>query len=141
LANESERVEPEWVVPEGVISLNQILVQATGEPHSVLNQSLLESACSRPKHYWAYGENDIAALATHLLFGIAKSHPFLQGNKRTAFTAMIGFIGCNGYALAMVDGEGCADHIISVLADEATEESFTEVLRQLIHLGKPWNGV
>ena len=54
---------------------------------------LLESALARPLNKFAYGETDLAALAAAYAFGIARNHPFVDGNKRAAFGAMIVFLG------------------------------------------------
>ena len=110
----------------------------TTEPHVLTNPDLLDSACARPRNHWSYGERDVAILATELLFGIARNHPFVQGNKRTAFTAMIGFLGCNGYRFMVDDDEACADHIIAVLEGRATQSSFSNILHEVIEPVRIW---
>jgi len=71
-------------------------------------------------------------LAASLLFGIARNHPFEQGNKRTAFEAMIGFLGANSYRFNMYDDDRFADSITAVLAGTETEVEFTDRVRRLI---------
>lgn len=124
--------EPYWVTAAGVISLNARLVGITGEPHRLLNADLLGSACAKPVNHWAYGERDVANLATALLFGIARNHPFQQGNKRTAFAAMIGFLRLNGYAFLASDDVGCANHILAVLEGDASVARFAASLGMVI---------
>lgn len=97
-----------------MIRLNQLSVASTGEPHQIQSPGLLESACQRPKNRWHYeGLNDVVALGATLLFGIARNHPFLQGNKRTAFAAMIGLLGANGYRFEISDHAPNADYIVA----------------------------
>lgn len=126
------------VEPDGIVRLNEILVGVTGEPHALIDRGALESACARPRNHWVYGEKCIANLATELLFGLARNHAFLQGNKRTAFAAMIGFLGVNGYKFMVDDDRACADHIIEVLEGNATQQSFADALRAAIEPARYW---
>jgi len=115
-----------------VIELNQEVLEP-GEPHVLVDQDLLEGACARPKHHWHYkGIDDVATLATILLFAIAENHAFLQGNKRTAFAAMIGFLAANGFYFNLNDDARCADDILAVLQQQRTPAQFEAVLRTVI---------
>jgi len=107
----------------------------TGEPHGLLSREGLESACAKPHNHWAYGETDPAVLATELLFGIARNHPFQQGNKRTAFAAMIGFLRANGYAFMGGDGVHWADDMIGVIDGSLSQDVFTDRLRDTLTEG------
>lgn len=118
------------MTPEGVIRINANQVAVTGEPHRLLDLGLLESACAKPKNRWAYdGEDDVVALAAQLMLAIAQNHPFLQGNKRTAFVSMIGFLGANGYDLEIEDSDQNADVLIDAVAKRVTEADLIEALR------------
>lgn len=91
---------------------------------------LLAGACERPKNHWHYQDKqDVVVLGTLLLFGLARNHPFLQGNKRTAFLAMIGFLGANGYRFSISDHIPNADYIIAAIEGKMTDEEFTESIR------------
>ena len=80
--------EPRWLPPVEVIRTNQLIVAQTGEPYILLNEGKLSSACARPQNMSAYqGEDDIVRLATALIHGIAHAHAFIQGNKRTPWSA------------------------------------------------------
>jgi death-on-curing protein len=79
--------EPVWLTADHLIEFNELDVSATGEPHLVRDKAGLESAIARPINHWHYGEGDVVALAVALLLGVARNHPFLLGNKRTAFAA------------------------------------------------------
>lgn len=111
-----------------------MMVAATGEPHQLMSAELLESACARPKNRWAYeGEQDVVRLACTLCFAIAANHPFTQGNKRTAFVAMIGFLGANGYRVSFPDRRKTSQFIIDVIEGRDTQERFEEALRPHVH--------
>ena len=73
---------------------------------------LLESAIARPLNKLAYGETDLCALAASYAFGIAKNHPFADGNKRTAWVMARLFLKLNGVELSFDK----ADAIRMVLA-------------------------
>src|SRR3990167_909458 len=86
---------------------------------------LLEGACERPRNHWHYdGVNDVVALGGVLLSGLARNHPFLQGNKRTAFAAMIGFFGANGYRFQISDHAPNADYIVAAIDGAMTDDEF-----------------
>lgn len=124
------RNEPSWVTPDGVIYINADQVSRTSEPHQLLDRGLLESACAKPKNHWAYdSEDDVVVLAASLMLGLAQNHPFLQGNKRTAFVAMIGFLGANGYGLEIADDDHNFEVLIDAVARKISEEEFISALR------------
>lgn len=126
------RSEIRTVDPDGVVRLNEALVHLTGEPHQLTSRALLESACARPLQRTAYGEGDFATLATDLLLGLARNHPFAQGNKRTAFAAMLAFLRLNEHVFLGGDDLSFADAIIAVLEGRETETAFADRLRPMI---------
>ena len=94
-------IEPTWLPLRAVIDANEALVAETGEPFLLRDKGLLESALDKPRNRFLYdGVDDIVDLAAALLFGIAQNHPFLQGNKRTAFASAVMFLELNGYRLS-----------------------------------------
>lgn len=83
----------------------------------------------KPQNLWHYeGEENVPALASSLLFGIARNHPFEQGNKRTGLTAAFTFMRLNGYAPIVPDTRQFADIIVQVITGKADENEFVEVL-------------
>jgi death on curing protein len=124
--------EPLWLPVEVVIDINIREVGETNEPFGA-NLDLLGSAMMRPQALWHYeGQDDMAVLATVLLFGIARNHPFRQGNKRTALTAAEVFLNANGYELTAPDSDLLAEAIIGVIEGEASEEDFTDIMRVFV---------
>jgi death-on-curing protein len=124
--------EPQWLSVETVIEINRAVVLLTGEPHFLRDRGLLEGALARPQNALAYGEEDLVALAVRLLAGIAQSHAFAQGNKRTCFVAMVQFLNANGYDLAIEDSAAWADTIIALVEHRTTEEDFVGNIRPFV---------
>ena len=121
--------EPVWLGPELVTEINRLLVAGTGEPFFVRDRGLLESALARPINLWSYGEDDMAALAASLLLGLARNHPFGQGNKRTGFTAAATFLKINGYRLDEPDSAELGGLVIDLITGGLDEADFASLLR------------
>jgi death on curing protein len=113
--------EPEWLDIEIVLDFHAEQLSLFGGADGVRDLGLLESALARPVNKFAYGETDLGSLAAAYGFGIAKNHPFVDGNKRTALASMIVFLGLNELDLDAPQGETTAI-ILSLAAGEITEE-------------------
>lgn len=94
----------------------------------IREEALLESALDRPRNKWAYGEADIAALAAAYAFGIARNHPFVDGNKRATFTIAVTFLRKNGVAFAP-DEAVATEAMIGLAAGEIDESGLTRWIR------------
>jgi death-on-curing protein len=127
------RSEPRWLEPEDVIELNRLIVADSAEPFHVRDIGLSSSAVAKPHQHWAYEEEeDALRLARTLLFGIARNHPFEQGNKRTAFEAAIVFLELNGYELDIPDTPALAQLIVAVITHELSEREFESAIRPFL---------
>lgn len=93
---------------------------------------------ARPVHLWAYGEEDIVALAGALLVGLGRNHPFVQGNKRTALTAAIVFLRFNGYAFVAPDGEPLGQFVEHSITGSIPERAFMNALRKCAITVEEW---
>jgi death-on-curing protein len=113
--------EPEWLDVNIVLDVHAEQLALFGGPDGVRDLGLLESALARPVNKFAYGETDLAALAAAYAFGIAKNHPFVDGNKRAAFASIIVFLGINGIDL-IVPPEQATAVILDLAAGEIGEE-------------------
>ncbi len=113
--------EPEWLDIDIVLDFHAEQLALFGGPDGVRDLGLLESALARPINKFAYGEADFAALAAAYGFGIAKNHPFVDGNKRTALASMIVFLGLNQLELDAPQ-EAATAIVLSLAAGETTEE-------------------
>lgn len=95
----------------------------------VRDEGMFLSAMTRGRNLVAYGEPDFAELAAAYGVGVAKNHPFLDGNKRTAFVAVELFLMLNGYSLKATDAD-CVLTMLAVAAGEIDEVHFASWIRQ-----------
>jgi death-on-curing protein len=114
--------EPEWLDVNIMLDVHAEQLALFGGPDGVRDLGLLESALARPVNKYAYGETDLASLAAAYGFGIAKNHPFVDGNKRAAFAAIVVFLGLNGIDF-MVPPESATAMILALAAGEVSEAS------------------
>ncbi len=99
-------MEYTWIVFESVLAMHNRQIAEHGGSDGVRDEGLLSSALARPQNLLAYTDDaDIAALAGAYAFGIAKNHPFIDGNKRTALVAMRTFLRANGHDLKATQEE------------------------------------
>ena len=103
-----------------------------GGGEGVRDLGLLESAMARPQNLAQYGEPDIAALAASYAFGIARNHPFVDGNKRTAAVVSETFVLLNGAELLANDAE-LVVAFVALAAGELSEDELADWFRE--HLG------
>jgi death on curing protein len=106
--------------------LEQLAEHGGGE--GVRDAGLLESAMARPQNLATYGDPDVAALAAAYGFGIARNHPFVDGNKRTAAVVAETFLVLNGYSLTATDAE-LVVAILALAAGELSEDELADWLR------------
>lgn len=86
-----------WILEGTVSAIHSRQISEHGGSDGLRDEGLLLSALARPQNLLAYGENvDLAALAASYAYGIAKNHPFIDGNKRTALVVMRTFLAANG---------------------------------------------
>lgn len=97
-----------WLTLGQVTEIHSRNVDRYGGARGIRDAGLLDSALDRPRNKWAYGERDILALAAAYAFGLARNHPFVDGNKRTAFIAMAVFLGANSRALTAPNDDATA---------------------------------
>jgi death on curing protein len=94
--------EPVWIRLDVVLVMHEEALMLHGGPEGVRDLGLLESALARPKNLFAYSEREdisIARFAAAYAKGIVANHPFVDGNKRTAFTVSLTFLKLNGLEL------------------------------------------
>jgi death on curing protein len=92
--------EPVWVEKEALLLLHTKGLARFGGIEGIRDEGLLDSALARPRNAFHYDRlTDIAGLSASYAFGLAKNHPFADGNKRAAFMAVGLFLGVNGWEL------------------------------------------
>ncbi|MDE2361862.1 MAG: type II toxin-antitoxin system death-on-curing family toxin [Hyphomicrobiales bacterium] len=107
-----------------ILAIHEEQLAQHGGGIGLRDEGLLESALARPVNTAAYNpEADVALLAAAYAFGIAKNHPFIDGNKRTAFVAMELFVMDNGFALTASDEEALMA-MLRLAAGDMTEEEY-----------------
>jgi death-on-curing protein len=90
--------ERKWILEEAVYAIHQRQISEHGGIDGIRDENLLSSALARPQNLESYSENvQISQLAASYAFGIAKNHPFLDGNKRTAYVVIRTFLLLNGF--------------------------------------------
>jgi death-on-curing protein len=120
--------EPEWLDVDIILDVHAEQLALFGGAAGVRDQGLLESALARPINKFGYGDDDLASLAAAYAFGIAKNHPFVDGNKRAAFASIIVFLGLNGIEFA-VPPENATAMILTLAAGEVSEQSLARWVR------------
>jgi death-on-curing protein len=120
--------EPEWLDTAIVLDIHAEQLALFGGGDGIRDLGLLESALARPINKFAYGESDLAALAAAYAFGIARNHPFVDGNKRAAFGSMIVFLGLNGIDLDVPPQDATAI-ILALAAGDIEEDGLVRWIR------------
>ena len=118
-----------WLSRQIILAVHDEQLREHGGASGVRDEGLLESALARPLNRAGYGEPDKVELAAIYAIAIAKNHPFIDGNKRTAYVAMVLFLALNGIALV----PNYADAVITTLnmaAGEVSDEVFTAWVKQ-----------
>jgi death on curing protein len=118
-----------WLDPAVLKAVHEEQLAEHGGAAGTRDEGLFESALARPQNLAAYGEPDVAALAAAYGVGLARNHPFIDGNKRTAFVAVELFLALNGHALVAGDAD-CVLTMLAVAAGDLDEAAFAAWLRQ-----------
>ncbi|MBL0151794.1 MAG: type II toxin-antitoxin system death-on-curing family toxin [Ideonella sp.] len=120
-----------WLDRRMLVLLHDESLAMHGGASGIRDEGLLESALARANNLVSYGEPDLAALAACYGFGLAKNHPFVDGNKRAAFLAVGLFLGLNGHRLTASQAEATVA-VFSLAAGEIDELTFAAWLRERI---------
>jgi death on curing protein len=116
-------MEIRWLTREIVLAAHAQSLRDHGGADGVRDDGMLMSAIDRPKNLAAYSKPDVFALAASYAFGLAKNHPFVDGNKRTAYLSAYVFLGLNGEELDADEAEAAAI-TLDLAAGEASEDEF-----------------
>ncbi len=120
--------EPRWLTEDQVIRMHAEQLAMFGGPPGIRDAGMLGSALDRPRNKWAYGEQDLAKLAAAYAYGVARNHPFVDGNKRAAFSCMMVFLRKNGIDFAPSEAEA-TQAMISLAAGEVDEDGLTRWIK------------
>ncbi|KQP23935.1 death-on-curing protein [Methylobacterium sp. Leaf102] len=117
-----------WLTSALVQAIHARQLKLFGGPSGLRDEGALESALGRPVNRVAYGEADLAELAAAYAFGIAKNHPFIDGNKRAALLALVVFLGLNDIDFVTDEAEAVV-MIRGLAAGEITEAGLARWIR------------
>jgi death-on-curing protein len=117
-----------WLSLQLIHAVHEEQLAEHGGPAGVRDEGLLASAMGRPQNRALYESPDAATLAAAYAFGIARNHPFTDGNKRTAFVAMEVFLDLNGFELRASD-QDCVFTTLKLAEGQLDEEALAQWIR------------
>jgi death on curing protein len=121
--------EPVWIEEPEVLAIHDRLLALHGGAPGVRDEGLLSSALARPRQLAAYGDDvDLIDMAAAYSVALVKSHPFVDGNKRTGFVIGILFLELNGYRFSAAE-DAAAEAVIALAAGTLDETGYTAFLR------------
>lgn len=120
-----------YLLPEQVLFIHSRLIQSTGGAHGIRDLSMLLSALGRPQATFDGNDlyNDLFSKAASLMDSLIRNHPFVDGNKRTAITAVALFMKLNGFTL-VVPNEEMARFTLACAQSKVTLEEISAWMRQ-----------
>ena len=118
----------EWLTMPIVLAIHDEQLTVHGGSAGLRDVALLESALNRPLNKWNYEQAELPELAAAYGYGIARNHPFIDGNKRTALLAIYTFLGVNGVDFIVPEADAAA-MILSLAAGEVSEENLARWIR------------
>lgn len=125
-----------WLDRTALLLLQEESLADFGGGSGLRDEGLLDSALAHPLQLVAYGAPDLADLAASYAFGLAKNHPFVDGNKRTAFMALVLFLDLNGVRLSAAP----ADATVVMLELAAGKRAEAELSRWVRAHAASWAG-
>ena len=120
-----------WIANEVALAAHAEQLAEHGGGEGVRDAGALESAMARPRNLAEYGDPDIAALAAAYAFGIARNHPFVDGNKRVAYVTARLFLLRNGHDIEATREEKVYT-VVSLASGDLTEAQLAEWFRQKV---------
>jgi death-on-curing protein len=117
-----------WLSRQLILAIHDEQLAEHGGATGVRDEGLLDSALARPLNRAGYGEPDTAELAAVYAIGIARNHPFLDGNKRTAYVALETFLALNGCGFPVSDADATVV-TLTMASGELTDDEFIAWVR------------
>ena len=118
-----------WIASSVLYAVHDEQLAEHGGLVGLRDANALESAIARAQQLAHYGSPDVAELAAAYGFGIARNHPFSDGNKRTAFVAVELFLALNGHELTADDAD-CILTMLRLAAGDTEEAAFAQWIRE-----------
>jgi death on curing protein len=123
-----DRIEPVWLDAQVALAIHDRQLAEHGGGTGIRAPDMLQSALARPQNQWHYGEDDPCALAAAYAFGVARNHPFVDGNKRTAWVLSRLFLALNGVTITFAP-EDAINTVLALAASELSEEELASWFR------------
>jgi death-on-curing protein len=124
--------EPRWVPRLVIEAVHVDQVREHGGLIGIRDENALESALARARQRWTYEPDaDLPRLAAEYAFGIARNHPFRDGNKRVAFVAAVTFLGLDGLDFVAPEDE-VVERMLSLASGELDEEQLARWIRSRV---------
>lgn len=117
-----------WLTRELLLAVHDEQIAEHGGAPGIRDIGLLESAIARPPNHSGYDGADTAALGAMYALAIVRNHPFVDGNKRTAFVALETFLALNGLELTASDAEATVT-MLDMTAGKMSDASFIDWVR------------
>ena len=124
----AKRLQPVWLDARDANTIHDRQLAEHGGGRGLRDEGLLDSALTRPVNRWTYGEDDPASLAAAYAYGVARNHPFIDGNKRTAWVLARLFLAINGHRLKF-DSPNAIAMMLALAAGELEEDVVAEWFR------------
>jgi death-on-curing protein len=116
------RPEPRWLGRLAVDEAHFRQIREHGGAYGVRDENALESALARPQHRWRYGvEPSLPELAAAYGYGLARNHPYVDGNKRVALVVMVAFLDRNGVELTATNADALSI-VLALAGGDITED-------------------
>lgn len=125
--------EPNWISREAAIAMHRRQLAEHGGLDGIRDSAMLDSALARPRNVYAYSDKppDLAQLAAAYAFGIARNHPFIDGNKRAAYVVARTFLLRNGMDLTVEYAEQYR-MFLALGEGSVTEDALAQWIREQI---------
>jgi death on curing protein len=121
--------EPLWISENIAKVIHTDQIAQHGGALGIRDENLLSASLARPRHLFTYGEPTLFDLAAAYGYGLAKNHPFIDGNKRVAFMVMYTFLGLNGYSLDVAEVDVVAV-MLRLTTDQENQDSLAQWLAE-----------
>jgi death on curing protein len=121
-----------WLSRQLILAIHDEQLAEHGGATGIRDEGLLESALARPLNRAGYGDPDTAELAALYAIAVARNHPFVDGNKRTAFAALFMFLGLNGMQFEPPEVDATIA-MLRLAAGDIPDDEFTNWVRGHAH--------
>lgn len=120
--------EPKWLLRQTVDAMHDMQLAEHGGASGIRDENMLAPALDRPQNAFHYGETELHELAAAYAFGLARNHPYIDGNKRTAFLAAFVFLKIKGLTLEASE-ISATEAMLALAAGALDQDGFAAWLR------------